>query len=65
LHRIARLFGDGFRCMNERCRNVQLRTSGGRSAWLIGALLLYLYAIFAMTLYMISPGSHGAAWPAL
>ncbi len=34
-------------------------TNGGRSAWFIGALLLCIYAIFAMTLYMVPPGSHG------
>src|SRR5215475_6614169 len=36
-------------------------TSSGRSAWFIGALLLFIYAIFAMTLYMVPPGSHGPA----
>ena len=34
-------------------------TNSGRSAWFIGVLLLFIYAIFAMTLYMIPPGSHG------
>jgi Ca2+:H+ antiporter len=34
-------------------------TNGGRSAWFVGALLLFIYAIFAMTLYMVPPGSHG------
>src|SRR6201998_328068 len=34
-------------------------TSSGRSAWFIGALLLFTYLIFAMTLYMVPPGSHG------
>jgi Ca2+:H+ antiporter len=34
-------------------------TNSGRSAWFIGALLLCIYAIFAMTLYVIPPGSHG------
>jgi Ca2+:H+ antiporter len=33
-------------------------TNSGRSAWFIGALLLFVYAIFAMTLYMVPPGSH-------
>ena len=32
-------------------------TNGGRSAWFIGVLLLFIYAIFGMTLYMIPPGS--------
>lgn len=35
-------------------------TNSGRSAWFIGALLLCIYVIFAMTLYMIPPGSHGS-----
>jgi Ca2+:H+ antiporter len=30
-------------------------TSGGRSAWFIGALLLMVYAVFAMTLYLLPP----------
>ncbi|NEV02194.1 calcium/proton exchanger [Bradyrhizobium uaiense] len=34
-------------------------TNSGRSAWFIGALLMFIYAIFAMTLYMVPPGSHG------
>ena len=33
-------------------------TNSGRSAWFIGALLLFIYAIFAMTLYVVPPGSH-------
>ena len=34
-------------------------TNSGRSAWFIGALLICIYAIFAMTLYVIPPGAHG------
>lgn len=34
---------------------VSFITNSGRSAWFIGALLLFIYAIFAMTLYMIPP----------
>src|SRR5712672_1198569 len=34
-------------------------TNSGRSAWFIGALLLFIYAVFAMTLYVVPPGSHG------
>ena len=34
-------------------------THSGRSAWFIGALLMFIYVIFAMTLYMVPPGSHG------
>ena len=30
-------------------------TSGGRSAWFLGVLLLVVYAIFAMTLYLLPP----------
>jgi Ca2+:H+ antiporter len=36
-------------------------TNSGRSAWFIGALLLFIYAIFAMTLYILPPGSQQAA----
>jgi Ca2+:H+ antiporter len=36
-------------------------TNSGRSAWFIGALLIFIYVIFAMTLYMVPPGSHGSA----
>jgi Ca2+:H+ antiporter len=36
-------------------------TNSGRSAWFIGALLLFIYVIFAMTLYMVPPGSHQPA----
>jgi Ca2+:H+ antiporter len=36
-------------------------TNSGRSAWFIGALLLCIYIIFAMTLYVIPPGAHRAA----
>jgi Ca2+:H+ antiporter len=30
-------------------------TSGGRSAWFIGALLVLVYTVFAMTLYVLPP----------
>jgi Ca2+:H+ antiporter len=30
-------------------------TNSGRSAWFVGALLLFIYAIFAMTLYVLPP----------
>lgn len=33
-------------------------TNSGRSAWFIGVLLLFIYAIFAMTLYIVPPGTH-------
>jgi Ca2+:H+ antiporter len=36
-------------------------TNSGRSAWFIGALLIFIYVIFAMTLYMVPPGSHAPA----
>jgi Ca2+:H+ antiporter len=36
-------------------------TNSGRSAWFIGVLLVFIYAIFAMTLYMVPPGSHAPA----
>jgi Ca2+:H+ antiporter len=32
-----------------------LVTNGGRSAWVVGVLLLMVYAIFAMTLYLLPP----------
>lgn len=35
-------------------------TSSGRSAWFVGTLLLFIYLIFAMTLYVIPPGTHAA-----
>jgi len=34
-------------------------TNSGRSAWFIGVLLVFIYMIFAMTLYMVPPGAHG------
>jgi len=34
-------------------------TNNGRSAWFVGVLLVFIYVIFAMTLYMVPPGSHG------
>ena len=30
-------------------------TSAGRSAWFIGALLILIYAVFAVTLYLLPP----------
>lgn len=36
-------------------------TNSGRSAWFMGALLVFIYVIFAMTLYIVTPGSHGPA----
>jgi Ca2+:H+ antiporter len=33
-----------------------LVTNSGRSAWFVGVLLLMVYAIFAMTLYLLPPG---------
>jgi Ca2+:H+ antiporter len=30
-------------------------TSGGRSAWFVGVLLVFVYAVFAITLYMLPP----------
>jgi len=30
-------------------------TNGGRSAWFVGALLVFIYVIFAMTLYVLPP----------
>jgi Ca2+:H+ antiporter len=30
-------------------------TSAGRSAWFVGVLLLFVYAVFAITLYLWLP----------
>ena len=35
-------------------------TSSGRSAWFVGTLLLFIYMIFAMTLYVVPPGTQAA-----
>lgn len=35
-------------------------TNGGRSAWFIGALLIFIYAIFALTLYVVPPATQAA-----
>jgi Ca2+:H+ antiporter len=35
-------------------------TSSGRSAWFIGALLIFIYAVFALTLYVVPPAAQGA-----
>ena len=32
-------------------------TTSGRSAWFVGVLLVFIYAIFAMTLYVVPPGA--------
>jgi Ca2+:H+ antiporter len=32
-----------------------LVTNSGRSAWFVGVLLLMVYAIFALTLYVLPP----------
>jgi Ca2+:H+ antiporter len=32
-------------------------TSGGRSAWFIGVLLIFVYAVFAVTLYLLPPAN--------
>jgi Ca2+:H+ antiporter len=34
-------------------------TGSGRSAWFIGALLIFIYAIFALTLYVVPPTGQG------
>jgi Ca2+:H+ antiporter len=36
-------------------------SNSGRSAWFIGTLLLFIYTIFAMTLYIVPPGPHPPA----
>jgi Ca2+:H+ antiporter len=32
-----------------------LATNSGRSAWFVGVLLLWVYAIFALALYLLPP----------
>jgi Ca2+:H+ antiporter len=32
-------------------------TTGGRSAWFVGVLVLMVYVIFAMTLYLLPPAA--------
>ncbi len=34
-------------------------TASGRSAWFIGALMILIYAVFALTLYVVPPPSQG------
>jgi hypothetical protein len=34
-------------------------TSSGRSAWFVGALLVFIYAVFALTLYVVPPAGQG------
>jgi Ca2+:H+ antiporter len=34
---------------------VSLVTNSGRSAWFVGALVILVYFIFAMTLYLLPP----------
>ena len=37
------------------CVTASLVTNAGRSAWFIGALIVIVYVIFAMTLYLLPP----------
>jgi Ca2+:H+ antiporter len=34
-------------------------TASGRSAWFVGVLLIFIYAIFALTLYVVPPTGQG------
>ncbi|MBR0750644.1 calcium/proton exchanger [Bradyrhizobium jicamae] len=34
-------------------------TTSGRSAWFVGALLILIYAVFALTLYVVPPAGEG------
>ncbi|MCA1382133.1 calcium/proton exchanger [Bradyrhizobium sp. BRP23] len=34
-------------------------TASGRSAWFVGALLIFIYAVFALTLYVVPPAGQG------
>ena len=42
---------------------VSLVTNSGRSAWFVGVLVLLVYLIFAMTLYLLPPGSCDRSHP--
>jgi Ca2+:H+ antiporter len=35
--------------------------NSGRSTWFIGALLIFIYAVFALTLYVVPPAGQGAS----
>ena len=35
-------------------------TGSGRSARFVGALLIFIYAVFALTHYVVPPTGHGA-----
>lgn len=34
-------------------------TASGRSAWFVGALMIFIYAVFALTLYVVPPTGQG------
>ena len=34
-------------------------TTSGRSAWFVGALMIFIYAVFALTLYVVPPAGEG------
>jgi len=34
-------------------------TTSGRSAWFVGALMILIYAVFALTLYVVPPAGQG------
>lgn len=34
-------------------------TASGRSAWFVGALMIFIYAVFALTLYVVPPAGQG------
>jgi Ca2+:H+ antiporter len=42
------------------CLTTSFVTSSGRSAWFVGALIVMVYLIFAMTLYLLPPRAAGA-----
>ncbi len=45
--------------MLTACITIPLVTSGGRSAWFVGAVMLTIWVIFAMTLYFLPPQGSG------
>ena len=46
---------DDVRTMLVAAMTASLATNSGQSAWFPGVMLLMVYAIFAMTLYMLPP----------
>ena len=53
---LGRLIGDALTSMMLiAAMTASLVTTSGRSAWFVGVLALTVYAVFAMTLYLLPP----------